>query len=55
MVLSHLETRDLTHALSVSKYWHQTILGTVELRRNLFLAPKEKADEFLQWKRVCLE
>jgi len=55
MVLSHLETKDLTHALSVSKNWHQTILDTIELRRNLFLAPKEKANEFLQWKRIDLE
>lgn len=55
MVLSQLELRDLTRALSVSKYWHQTILGTIELRQNLFLAPKEKADELLQWKQESLE
>lgn len=55
MVLSQLEIKGLTRALSVSKYWRQTILGTIELRRDLFLAPKEKADEFLQWKQAWLE
>jgi hypothetical protein len=54
MVLSHLEIRDLTRALSVSKYWHDTILGTLELRHNLFLTPM-KANEFIQWKPVGLE
>lgn len=54
MVLSYLEIKDLTRALSVSKHWHQTILGTLELRHNLFLAPM-KANEFIQWKPVGLE
>jgi hypothetical protein len=40
MVLSHLPIKDLTRALSVSKRWQQVILGTVELRQTLFLAPK---------------
>lgn len=55
MVLAQLEIRDLTRALSVSKYWQHIIPSTVELRRNLFLAPKEKADEALEWKRPRLE
>jgi hypothetical protein len=55
MMLSHLEIKDLTRAVSVSKHWQQTILGTLELRHNLFLAPKDKPDEFIQWKRVGLE
>jgi hypothetical protein len=55
MVLAQLEIRDLTRALSVSKYWQHIILSTIELRRNLFLAPKEKSDEALEWKQPRLE
>ena len=55
MVLSQLEIRDLTRSISVSKGWQQIILGTTELRQNLFLTPKENPDEFLQWKQDGLE
>lgn len=55
MVLSHLDIKSLTRALRVSKYWHETILGAIELRQNLFLAPKDDAEEFLRWKPVGLE
>lgn len=39
MILSHLSSKSLTRALTVSKYWRQVILGPVELRRSLFLEP----------------
>ena len=44
MVLSHLSTKDLTRALTVSKHWQKSILGPVLLRRNLFIeaAPKQE-------------
>jgi len=50
MILSQLGLEDLTRTLSVSKSWQHTILGAIELRRNLFLAPKEP-HEFLRWEQ----
>jgi hypothetical protein len=55
MVLSHLDIRSLTRALSVLKYWQETILGAIELRQNLFLAPKADVEEFLEWEFEELE
>jgi hypothetical protein len=49
MILSHLPIRDLSRALGVSKRWQQLILGTVELRQNLFLTPKHSAKEYLDY------
>lgn len=49
MVLSPLQIRDLTHALSVSKYWQQTILGAIELRQTLLLEPVWAVEECLQY------
>lgn len=48
MILSHLSTRDLTRALTVSKHWHNVILDpkSRDLRRILFLEPAE-ATEYL--------
>jgi len=47
MILLYLSTKDLTRALTVSKYWQKSILGSVTLKRILFLeaAPKK---EFLR-------
>lgn len=51
MVLSHLPIRDLTRSLSVSKQWNSTILGSMELRRTLFLepAPVKEHLEYQLW------
>jgi hypothetical protein len=50
MVLSHLPIRDLTRSLSVSKQWNSTILGSRDLRRNLFLEPAP-VKEYLEHKK----
>lgn len=44
LILSRLSTKDLTRALTVSKHWQKSILGSVVLRRNLFIeaAPKQE-------------
>jgi len=39
LILSRLPAKDLTRALTVSKHWQKSILGSVVLRRNLFLDP----------------
>jgi len=44
MVLSHLSTKDLTRALTVSKVWQKCILGSIVLRRTLFLEPVMKKE-----------
>lgn len=49
MVLSPLQIRDLTRALSVSKRWQQTILGAIELRQTLQLEPVWAVAERLQY------
>jgi hypothetical protein len=49
MVLSHLPIRDLTRSLSVSKQWNSTILGSMDLRRTLFLEPAP-AQEHLEYR-----
>ena len=46
MTLSNLSLKDLTRVLTVSKQWHEAILGSIKLRRKLFLAPLETR-EFL--------
>lgn len=38
-ILSYSSARDLTRSLTVSKQWHQIILASVQLRRQLFLEP----------------
>lgn len=37
MILSYLQTKDLTRALTVFKRWQKTILGSIALKRILFL------------------
>jgi hypothetical protein len=37
--LSNLRTKDLTRALTVSKLWQKSILGSIALRRIVFLEP----------------
>lgn len=51
MILSHLSTRDLTRALTVSKHWRDVMLDpkSKELRRILFLEPSE-ATEYLEYR-----
>lgn len=51
MIVSHLDTTALTHALSVSKYWQQAILGTFELRQTLFLEPQWTGEGHLGMQR----
>ncbi|TLD08166.1 hypothetical protein E2P81_ATG10477 [Venturia nashicola] len=45
-ILSYSSARDLTRSLTVSKQWHQIILGSVQLRRQLFLEPV-RTNEYL--------
>lgn len=42
--MSHLQTKDLTRALTVSKHWQKSILGSIALKRILFLeaAPEKE-------------
>lgn len=62
MTLSHLSTKDLTRCLTISKYWKDSILGSLVLRRKLFLEPVpdkeweylEYADEEEDWDLTCL-
>jgi len=49
MVLSNLRIKDLSRALSVSKQWNGTILGSAELRRTLFL--ESELTEYLHFVR----
>lgn len=44
MVLSHLQIKDLTRALTVSKRWQKSILGSLVLRRILFLDPNPRRE-----------
>ena len=52
--MSRLPTKDLTRALTVSKHWQKSILGSVVLRRNLFLDP-EPITEYLTSEREGLD
>lgn len=39
MTLIHVPIKDLAYCLAVSQHWHRTILGSIALRRALFLEP----------------
>ena len=39
MTLLHLSINDLARCLAVSRHWHRSILGSIVLRRTLFLEP----------------
>lgn len=48
MILSNLQTKDLTRALTVSRRWQKCILGSITLKRILFLeaAPEKEYPYF---------
>jgi hypothetical protein len=47
MILAYLSIKDLTRSLAVSKHWYATILGSLALRRILFLEPDHIRSEYL--------
>jgi len=51
LILSRLPTKDLTHALTVSKHWQKSILRSVVFRRNFFSIPNPSENTFVsEWK-----